>query len=181
MPEALLSVFVVSVGLLSVLGLMTSTLRNVFDARNEVIATALAQEGVELIANVHSNNLLASPSTPFDHFPVSMKQNCYIDIASFATPPAVGSNMNGCTANGAAIPAAFASLHLNGGRYSYAGATATLFSRVVWIDTATSATQVTALSFVAWGSGTLPNNGDASQCTIAKRCVYARTVLQAWK
>jgi len=54
--ELLITIFLVSVGLVGVLAFFSSSLTSQFDAKNEVIAAGLAQEGTELVRNIVDYN-----------------------------------------------------------------------------------------------------------------------------
>ena len=56
--EVIISLFVITVGLIAVLGLIVSSMRESAGSRNQIIATQLAQEGFELVRNIKDNNLL---------------------------------------------------------------------------------------------------------------------------
>ena len=55
-PEVALSVFVLSVGIMSIIALMSSSLRYSLQTNDVIIATDLAQEGIELVRNVRDND-----------------------------------------------------------------------------------------------------------------------------
>ena len=57
--ELLVTIFLVSVGLIGVMAFFNASLESQFDAKNEVIAAGLAQEGVELVRNIRDYNILA--------------------------------------------------------------------------------------------------------------------------
>ena len=70
--EALLATFLLSVGIVAVLSLMASSLRSSMVARDQEIATLLAQEGVELVRNVRDNNW-ADGNDSFNNLPSGIK------------------------------------------------------------------------------------------------------------
>ncbi len=61
--EVIISLFVITVGLITVLGLIASSIRESAASRNRIIGAQLAQEGVELLRNVRDNNLLTEGET----------------------------------------------------------------------------------------------------------------------
>ena len=60
--ELLISVFLVSVGLVGVLSFFNSSLQSNFDAKNELVAAGLVQEGTELARNIIDYNYLNDDS-----------------------------------------------------------------------------------------------------------------------
>lgn len=56
--ELLITIFLISVGLIGVISFFNSSLQSQFDAKNEVIAAGLAQEATELVRNIVDNNFL---------------------------------------------------------------------------------------------------------------------------
>jgi prepilin-type N-terminal cleavage/methylation domain-containing protein len=72
--EVMLAVFVLSVGLVAIIGLISSSIRNSIDSRDTIIASELAQEGVELVRNIRDNNFLnksiSDADYPFETIPM---------------------------------------------------------------------------------------------------------------
>lgn len=56
--ELLITIFFVSVGLIGVIAFFNASLQSQFDAKSEVIAAGLAQEGTELVRNIVDYNFL---------------------------------------------------------------------------------------------------------------------------
>ena len=56
--EIAVAIFIVSFGILSVLGLMNYNMQAEIVSRNEFVASQLAQEGLELVRNIRDNNWL---------------------------------------------------------------------------------------------------------------------------
>ena len=61
--EVLISIFLITIGFLSGAALLTRSLRDSIDARNQVRAALLAQEGVEMIRNQRDGNCVSSDAT----------------------------------------------------------------------------------------------------------------------
>lgn len=77
--EIVITVFLVSVGLVGVLAFFSSSLTSQFDAKNEVIAAGLAQEATELVRNIVDYNYLNGASGGwYDNL---CKKNCKTDKA----------------------------------------------------------------------------------------------------
>jgi len=60
--ELLITIFLVSVGLIGSISFFNSSLQSQFDAKNEVIAAGLAQEATELVRNIVDYNFLKPQS-----------------------------------------------------------------------------------------------------------------------
>ena len=73
--ESILSMFILSVGIVTVLSLMNSSTIASIEAKNYDIAVSLAQEGIELVRNVRDNDWAGFGSLP-------NSSNCKIDINS---------------------------------------------------------------------------------------------------
>lgn len=173
-PEVLLSIFLVSIGLVTIMAVMSQSLRYSYKNQDVIIATDLAQEGIELIRNVRDNNF-ATGGTGFAAF--SSNRHCRIDWNdSSASLDCQGSQGTASRyyLQYAGSPATYAHFGTGEGRYS----------RYIYIDYTNNAQGERALvrSFVFWGNGTLPpTNGNASGCTNATSCVFSETFLTAWK
>ena len=55
--EVVVAVFVISTGLLAIISLIINSLNYSMLSRDQVIASQLAQEGIELVRNVRDNNI----------------------------------------------------------------------------------------------------------------------------
>lgn len=64
--EILVVVFVLGVGLIGALSFFNINLNNQFEAKNELIAASLAQEGADLVRNIRDYNLLNSKAFDFN-------------------------------------------------------------------------------------------------------------------
>jgi len=58
--EVIVSLFVITVGIVAAIGLLTKSVSNSINSRNQIIAAQLAQEGVELVRNIRDNNIADS-------------------------------------------------------------------------------------------------------------------------
>ncbi|MCD4694110.1 prepilin-type N-terminal cleavage/methylation domain-containing protein [bacterium] len=58
--EIAVSIFIVSLGVLGILGLINYSMQAEIVSRNELVASQLAQEGLELVRNIRDNNWLNS-------------------------------------------------------------------------------------------------------------------------
>jgi hypothetical protein len=188
--EVLLAFFVLLIGITSALGVIASSIRESTVNRDIIIASELAQEGVELVRNVRDNNFAKMADNDagieaFSYFFPSggadNNKDCIIDknfeygVDSFADN---GSEYD-CKNNGAGLDY---SLGLdNAGYYVHGGATSTKFSRKIniSIDPATDARQIT--TYVWWGDALEPSSNNTADCTLAARCVFTQIILTDWK
>ncbi|MGB3072721.1 MAG: hypothetical protein WBB68_00445 [Candidatus Moraniibacteriota bacterium] len=183
--EVLLSGFVLTVGMVTVMSLFSASHRQSFDTRNVIIASGLAQEGAEIVRNIRDNNIAyrtknwttgdnCSTSTsgncdPFRYFPTAANERCtasFGDTTFNCSSPSFALGMNG---NG---------LYQHG-----AGITASRFFRVLKIDQSGSADSARVQSFVSWqdpGSN-LNGSGAVAWCTLGNQCVYTELFLDNWK
>lgn len=174
MLEVLLSVFVLSVGLMTIVAVISGSLRYSYETRDNIIATGLAQEGIELVRNVRDNNLITSDG--FDTYFHDNREHCMISV----TTDLDCNNVRG----------AIARYHLqySGGLYTDVDNTEERYSRFIYIDYRDSGGDKRALvrSFVVWGSfaptvANIPNDGNPANCNASPNCVYTETFLTAWR
>lgn len=73
MMEMLIAGFILSVGLIATLKLVVNSISNSTDARDHVIASGLAQEGLELVRNIRDNSIsyLTVPPGSFYKLPLT--------------------------------------------------------------------------------------------------------------
>lgn len=172
--EALLATFVLTVGLLSVIALITSSLRYSMDTRDAIIATELAQEGIELIRNVRDNDLAAGGSG-FSSLKHSDK-HCHFDYDDAAA--ALGANCFPAVSNSTYY------LQYSGGLYAHSGAGSSRFSRDIFLRYASAPEESLLVRSFVYRDPILftpPNNGDSTDCTVANKCVFTEATLTAWK
>lgn len=173
--EVLLAAFVLTVGLLSVIALIASSLRYSMDTRDVIIATGLAQEGIELVRNVRDNDLAAG-GDGFTSF-LNADKHCHIDYNDSAA--SLSSN---CTANQGTVEQYY--LQYSGGLYAHISTAPSRFSREISIKhTPAPIESVTIRSFVYWDPAnfTPANSGDSANCTASNKCVFTEVTLTAWK
>ena len=66
MLEAMVSIFILLVGVTGSLVLVSSGITNFNISKNRIIASNLAQEGLEIVHNIRDNNWLASTVRPWN-------------------------------------------------------------------------------------------------------------------
>lgn len=191
--EVLLSSFILTVGLVTIMSLFSASHRQSLDARNIIIATNLAQEGAEIARNIRDNNLAfrlrnwttgancsayttppfpSGACDPFNNFPNGANRRCtasYGDTGFNCSNPSFVLGLDG------------SGLYQHG-----AGVAGSRFSRVLRIDHLGGSSDTRIQSFVLWqAASALPNgsgaNGAVSWCTPANKCVYTELFLNSWK
>jgi hypothetical protein len=169
--ETLLSVAVLSIGLLTVVKLFQVTAQDSFIVRDATVASALAQEGLEVVRNIRDADFVAG-GTGFASF-ANNKKHCSVTFAS--TSLNCSSSQND--------PGVQYGLRFDAGSRRYVEASSGAeFQRYIYIDYNNSGPSATVRSFVVWGSGNLPPaNGSAVGCNIDHHCVYTEMVLTNWK
>lgn len=185
--EVVLSGFMLTTGIVSVMSLYTVSHRSSFDTRNMITASELAQEGVEVARNIRDNNTAyradnwatgdncqastAGNCDPFRYFPNGANSNCSVSYnSSGAAAFSCGSAQTAVTTSNTGF------LH-NG-----AGA-ATRFHRLIKINYVGPSDSAQVQSFVAWQDpGSNLNGGGAlAWCTPYNKCVYTELFLSRWK
>lgn len=185
--EVVLSGFLLTTGIVSVMSLYTVSHRSSFDTRNMITAAELAQEGVEVARNIRDNNTAyradnwatgdncqastAGNCDPFRHFPNGANANCNVSY-----------NASGATAFDCSSPQVAVTTS-NTGFLHNAGGTATRFYRQIKIDHTAGSDSARVQSFVTWQNpgGNLNGGGALTWCTPYNQCVYTELFLSRWK
>lgn len=165
--EVLVAMFILSMGFAAVFSLMTINIRSSENAKNQIIASQLAQEGVELVRNLKDNNSTFTDDVGTGGSDYRIDYNS--DYTTF-----LGSNINDDTKKKLNIDA--------NNFYSHSSGQATKFYRKIKIEITTDADSkktATVTNYVTWNSsgftaisGTFPAN-----CTIGNKCLSAVSVL----
>lgn len=176
--EVLLSVFVMSVGLMTIVAVINGSLAFSYDTRDNIIATELAQEGVELVRNVRDNDFAAG-NDGFTDF--NGNEHCRIDWDDAVTS---------LDCNGGRGAQSRYYLQYSGGIYAHVNLTEERYSRLIYIEYrnngAPPVKRALVRSFVVWGNfttetGDIPANGDPTRCQNSPTCVYTETFLTSWR
>lgn len=148
--EVLIAMFVLVSGLGSVVALMAGNVSNGIESRNKIIASELAQEGVELIKNLRDNKSSLSETS-----------GCKIDF-----------NDSGCSSG------SFLLRIDSNGFYQYDSGSNTHFTRKIIITSGTQSgvSGVVVSSVVGWDG----QSKDVSNCDSSHKCVYAQIFLTDW-
>lgn len=183
--EVILSVFVVSVGLVAILNLFVQNYSEAVLDRDRIVAAQLAQEGVELVRNVRDNNFFSGNGFQAGGF--SSDRHCRISYSEASIT---------CYAN-TVDPERKFSLLVSGMYYVHMDMdTAQKFSRYININYRSSgpgSPYADVVSVVYWNSlwtgnittlnGAFVNgvNVDLASCTPGNKCVYSRAKIEGWK
>jgi Tfp pilus assembly protein PilV len=175
--EVLVASFLLTAGLVSIMGVMNSSLRYSLGSQDTIIAVELAQEGVELVRNVRDNDLAAGRNG-FTSFDASNK-NCRISYSDTSV---------GCQ-SGQGSESRY-TLKYIGNFYRHNDTSSERFSRYIYMKrTGGTSPNVLVRSFVYWGGGAsgmfraadTGSTGVTTSCTIAKKCVFTEIILTIWK
>ena len=180
MPEVILSVFILSVGLVSVVAVMSGSLRHSLTSRDEIIASGLAQEGIELVRNNRDNDFTVAGHNGFTHFGVN--RHCRVDWDDLVTADLT------CYASKTLDDYR---LVYSGGLYSNTEGSGKYYRYIYVRFRETAGTdRATVRSFVFWENSvataaatlaSFANNGTTSSCNLEHACVFTETFLTAWK
>lgn len=173
--EVMITIAVLSVGILGVMVLMVSSMKSSMNSRDGIIASELAQEGIELIRNIRDNSLINSEEIFSSGFPAGSSSNCRIDMNSTSISCDNGTNHK--------------KLYFDGKFYAHnSGGTETKFQRKIMVDNYldsdgnptnfNSAARVDLYSIVIWGTD-WPSGCDS--CNMAGKCVCVKDVLTEWR
>lgn len=91
--ESLIAIFIVAVGLVGVFVLISSAAGNMGLVSNKLIASYLAQEGVEIVKNIRDNNFVKIHKTGLGFWSDGLTgcaSGCEADYADSALTPIVG-------------------------------------------------------------------------------------------
>ena len=199
--EVMVAMFILLVGIVDAIFLTVRSVEGLHDSRDAVIATLLAQEGVELVRNVRDNNV--TQDCPGD-------QRCTAFDEQYGFPSITAASNLWCTIDydtdtdnshlGCSGASQDDHLFLNEERGLYAHTRGlgayldTELRRRIYIEYDTSnnqpingstpADQITAnvTSVVVFGGADFPlDSGNIeTECMIARGCVYAQTRLTSW-
>ncbi len=158
--EVIISLFVITVGLITILGLVASSIRESAASRNQIIASGLAQEGFELVRNVRDNNLLSEPDDFDTGLTGTMSGRC-IDII---TDTAGNPSLDACDYKLKYDPVACL--------YYHSAPDATPFSRRIDIVN-NAAGEISVTSAVWWSD----SDEAPSPCNSANKCVSVQNSL----
>lgn len=162
--EVLAAVFVLSVGMLAVIGLQTKTIITSFENRDSIMAAGLAQEGVELVRNIRDTNIL-NDREAFSGILTSCSSS--VDDPDCSGTGSITLKIN------------------NNNRYVKNGGTDSIYTRRVTTVLGNSGTSDLAddtlkvTSIVVWKGATFPS--DCATCTVSKKCSCSEATFSKWQ
>ena len=165
--EVLFTLMILSVGTSTAAVLMTNNIKNSINAKNQVIASELAQEGVELVKNLKDNNpIFTTDISDGNDYRVEYISDFVSGYTAFKNSPI---NFPGDVRKRVDLSGAGFFLHAVG--------TPTKFYRKIAISTVGGNRR--AESFVTWnGSGfAVMAVGWPASCNVASKCVSVVSVL----
>jgi len=187
--EVLVSAFVLTVGLTATTALIVGSISNSYDNREAVIASELAQEGVELVRNVRDQNFaLEADGIPagqgFAGFSAADK-HCHMDANDtiFTCTPSQGTPGNSSNKYYLTVP----DFPAIGQRYTHSSAPSR-FARYIYIDYVAANQNARVVSYVFWDwtnpnamPAYIPANGNTSSCTLVNKCVFSEAFFTKWQ
>lgn len=177
--EVLLSVTVLTVGILPLLAALAVALNTSLDGQETVIASGLAQEGAELVLNVRDNGVL-SINDAFSAFSPG-NRTCRIDYddAVLADPQTLDIDCGPAGGDSTYYDLVLSS----GGAYTHDNnpTTAGKFKRKVFINYTPGLSKAIVRSAVYWGSYVPTAASVDTNCTSSNMCVRTSVTLFAWK
>lgn len=170
--EVLVTLMILSVGIVAISALMAGNIRTSVNAKNQIIASGLAQEGVELVKNLKDarDNAGTSPTFSAD---IPIGNDYRIDYDSdYAT----FKSSNIVSVAQKKLNSSSEGYFLHSGIVGTGGVTGTKFLRKVKISTTADGDKKVE-SVVSWNSASIPAGTVADPCNVAKKCVSVQAVL----
>jgi Tfp pilus assembly protein PilV len=163
--EVLFSLGMFVIGIFGVVSLMYGEMEKSMNRRNEAIAGALAQEGIELVRNIRDNNWQDTGKAAFDN--IDTKTNGIIDC---------GSNVDEVKDD--TFSASGYGLVLDGNeRYVHGNGQETHFKRRIIVED-DGADRKIITSVTTWGGAGDPSGDpDESNCNFYQKCFYIEATL----
>lgn len=161
--EVMLSVFLLSIGMGAAISLIGAGLKESIDSRNQLIASLLTQEGVELVRNIRDTNWVTPGNVSFSGFPAADPAICRVDPRSI-------DDLSQCVGQSKVLKYD-GTLRL----YNHTTGTNTRFLRQITISNSGNKKIVT--SMVIWKAQPWPA---IAGCTTGASCAYAQETMTAW-
>ncbi len=194
--EVMVAAFILITGIVAAVVLTVKSTDNIGDSRRATIASALAQEGAELVRNVRDNNVTEQTCGGGSDRCTAFDGNGFLNLSSSETKHTIGYSIKGDDVL-RMHAAGLERLYINPHNYAYThipgGANVSPFKRMIFIsyETSTGVPLMSAeddeiianiTSVVVWEKGVLPNNASniEDECKIGKNCAFAQTKLTSW-
>lgn len=179
--EVLLAIFILGFGMVAIFSLFNQGIKAFQEERDVIVASMLAQEGVEVVRNIRDNNWadrvyptsIMTPLTFENVYPTneSKRKNCFISYDLDQVDP------SNCNSGDSMASIEKLSLDSNGFYGKFPSGTKTKFRRKTSFVLDPSGNKLEVTSMVLWGN-ILPSNIDA--CTIGNKCVFSQIILTNW-
>jgi hypothetical protein len=169
--ESMFSVFLVSVGLVVAVKLLTAGLATSYASRDQFIASLMAQEGAEIVRNIRDNNWADNNPTTgsFKWFPATppAEAECRVDYAKIGTADI-----------DCAVAADGYKIYINGNNFydHTANLRPTKFSRKIIITDIPATGSKKVVSMAIWGTS-FPA---LASCNTGNKCTYTEITLGKW-
>lgn len=183
--EAVLSCFVLTVGIVTMLILVSKNLQISQNSRDSIIASNLAQEGVELVRNARDNNLADGHDAFCDGTAPPCARPFHADLTHSHVIDAVNNNAN--LVDGFPVVGGFpVRLFFKNNFYTHddSGSATKFWRKIIQshYPNEANSTGRKVISVVTWtGSstliGTILVGNYANTCTTANKCVYVEDFL----
>lgn len=164
--EVMLSVFLLSIGMVAAISLVGGGMKESIDSRSQLIASLLAQEGVELVRNIRDTNWVTSGNVSFSGFPATDPATCRVDSRSI-------DDLSQCAGQSKVLRYDSTSR-----LYNHTTGTNTKFSRQIVIGKNGNSRIVT--SMVLWKQASFPTLAELAKCTTGYGCAYVQETMTAW-
>ena len=152
--EVMLSVFILGTTLTALISLYATGIKHLVDERENIIASLLAQEGIELVRNKRDNNWI-NGRVSFNG--LGARNNCSLSYNN----DICGTSLN---------------LNYDGSYYTHGTGASTKFRRRIRIEG--TGTTRTITSLVTWNSTNPPI--DFNSCNTGNKCVFSSATLTEW-
>lgn len=177
--EVILAAFILSFGMVAVLNLFVRGIKELQDERDTVVASMLAQEGVELVRNIRDNNWAGrnyfdpdplGKITPETFDKIEIRENCSISYLDNQIDNSKCSSSNSNVSTGSNI------MKIGSGSFFLQkdSGTRTKFKRKIKTEK-DGDDKMIVTSIVIWGGNSYP-----SDCTVSKKCVFSQSILTNW-
>lgn len=171
--EVVLSVFILSIGILGIMQLFTKSIKEFADERDEVIASMLAQEGVELVRNIRDNNWASRDRVKEGDDGTATWRDTYEGLDTDSNSCIIDYDSTSLDCAGSNY-----SLRQDGLFYNHDSGLDTKFARRIVIENDPIKKNLIVTSFVSWDdSDPIVISGT---CTTTKKCVFSELVLRDW-
>lgn len=176
MGEVLLSVFILGVTMVTVLQLFVVSLKNFADTQDSVIASMLAQEGIELVKNIRDNNWVSGSNT-YNNINATGMSSCALDVDDVSCSSNSDNNVD-CRFDHTADTNCSLYFNEDNGKYTrlMPGGKKTKFKRGIKILAIGNLRII--ISKVNWNpQKKIPS---LAECNIANKCVFSISTLTTW-